>query len=522
MGNGAGKARMTLMQSPSGSMPNSTARVESASTKDPSSQPAPAAGQSSSGGTRVRPRGKVFRDPVHGLIRIDPRDEFILDLIDTPVFQRLRRVRQLGVSSLTYSGAEHSRFSHSMGVFNFAQRILETLRRRYASDRAVLGYLDGHERVAKAAALLHDIGHGPFSHLFERFPGITVDHERKTTELITSGAAEIGIADVLSRNRISPQEVAGVISKTSEHRLVVGIVSSQVDADRMDYLLRDSMMTGVQYGLFDSEWLLNAMCICREPGTAIETDPVKAPLGWRLALDESRGLRSAEQMICARLHMTQQVYMHRVTRGYEMLLLFIFALVKEKLNNPAVWSGVPSPVRFFFENLGKVPPTEWLAFDEAAMTSALQAWASLKEPELAQLARYARGYVWRERCLSAYRLASPGGGSMTAGMEVLASLGQLGLRRDVDWGLDDNKTLPYKGVIASANGRDSEERSALSVMLGSGNPLDVGVFAESRSEMLRAWDDKLERESRLFIDKQCEKKAEQALNQAGWNKEGES
>ena len=106
-------------------------------------------------------RGKVFRDPVHELIRIDPDDLFVLDLMDTPEFQRLRRVRQLGVSALTYPGAEHSRFAHSLGVFNFAQRMLGLLRAKYHGDSTATDLIDGNAKAVKAAALLHDLGHGP-------------------------------------------------------------------------------------------------------------------------------------------------------------------------------------------------------------------------------------------------------------------------------------------------------------------------------------------------------------------------
>lgn len=116
-------------------------------------------------------RPRVFRDPIHGLIRIDPGDEFLLDLINTPEFQRLRRVRQLGVSNMTYPGAEHTRFNHSLGVMHLAQRILEMLERRYGRESGEGRLIGEHSRSVKAAALLHDTGHGAFSHLMERaFP----------------------------------------------------------------------------------------------------------------------------------------------------------------------------------------------------------------------------------------------------------------------------------------------------------------------------------------------------------------
>jgi HD superfamily phosphohydrolase len=266
---------------------------------------------------RIRDRGKVFRDPVHRLIRIEPGDDFILELIDTPVFQRLRRIRQLGVSWLTYHGAEHSRFSHSMGVFNFAQRILRSLRDRYKQNKNLVEYLDSHAKELKAAALLHDIGHGPFSHLLEgAFKG-SPDHEDTTTELIRDPAGDI--ATILNEAHVDLGKVAEIIEMTSEHRLIVDIVSSQLDADKMDYLLRDSLLTGVEYGRYDSEWVVRNLCIGQDPAAPVSTIGDSEFSRHRLCLDRDRGLHSAEQLILARLHMMMQVYLHRVTRGYEVL-----------------------------------------------------------------------------------------------------------------------------------------------------------------------------------------------------------
>ena len=113
-------------------------------------------------------RGKAIRDPVHSLIPIRSDEAYLLDLIDTPEFQRLRRIRQLGVSHITYPGAEHTRFSHSLGVLCFTGRILDHLARRYRHHPEILDFITRHERTIKAAALLHDTGHGPFSHMIER------------------------------------------------------------------------------------------------------------------------------------------------------------------------------------------------------------------------------------------------------------------------------------------------------------------------------------------------------------------
>ncbi len=260
--------------------------------------------------SRVKPPGKIFRDPVHRLIRIAPGDGFILDLIDTPELQRLRRVRQLGVSWLTYHGAEHSRFTHSLGVFNFAGRMIQSLQSRYDHSHEVFKLLDKHSRAIKAAALIHDIGHLPFSHMLERASG-GFHHEAMTIGLVLQTGTKVN--DVLKEHGISAKDVASIIRKDFSEGLAVDIVSSQLDADRMDYLLRDSYCTGVGYGEFDPDWLLHSMCAARVAGGSL-----------KLCLDRRRGLYAAERFIIARLHMYQQVYMHRVTRGFEILVLNLF------------------------------------------------------------------------------------------------------------------------------------------------------------------------------------------------------
>lgn len=178
-------------------------------------------------------RGRVFRDPVHGLIPISNKDGFLTELIDTQEFQRLHRVRQLGVASFTFPGTDHSRFCHSLGVLHVASRILDVLRNRY-SDSVVSNQIDSHNQTIKAAALLHDIGHGPFSHLMERAFDVGKDHEERTKTMIPHTGG--GIYGVLNGAGIDPKNVAEVIDHKFQFLFLQDIVSSQLDADRMDYL----------------------------------------------------------------------------------------------------------------------------------------------------------------------------------------------------------------------------------------------------------------------------------------------
>ena len=200
-------------------------------------------------------REKVFRDPVHGYIHI--QDQIILDLINTREFQRLRRIKQLGGSVYTFHGAEHSRFGHSLGVYEITRLIVDKFERQYLSQTPGDGLWQASERlVALCAALLHDIGHGPFSHAFEGI--FHTNHEEITQRIITSPETEIHQV-LLQLGPEFPAKVASVINKTYPNQQVVQLISSQIDADRMDYLLRDAYYAGVSYGTFDLTRILRVI-----------------------------------------------------------------------------------------------------------------------------------------------------------------------------------------------------------------------------------------------------------------------
>ncbi|WP_317950591.1 HD domain-containing protein, partial [Rossellomorea marisflavi] len=179
---------------------------------------------------------KVFKDPVHRYVHV--KDRVIWDLIGTKEFQRLRRIRQLGTTYLTFHGAEHSRFNHSLGVYEIIRRIIDDVfagRPEWSDDERLLSL---------CAALLHDLGHGPFSHSFEKV--FHMDHEHFTQAIILGDTEVNQVLRKVAKN--FPKHVAEVIAKTYKNKLVVSLISSQIDADRMDYLQRDAYFTGVSYG----------------------------------------------------------------------------------------------------------------------------------------------------------------------------------------------------------------------------------------------------------------------------------
>ncbi|OLU47151.1 HD domain-containing protein [Faecalibaculum rodentium] len=238
---------------------------------------------------------RVLRDPVHGYIHIT--SPVIWRLLDTPEFQRLRRIRQLGGVFQVYHTAEHSRFSHSLGVYEIVRRMTEEV-------PDIGGSLSRQEKlVVLCAALLHDVGHGPYSHSFERLSHCS--HEQMTVRLILEDTdIHTGLAEA---DPFLPAQVAAVIQGTCPNPLLCDLISSQLDADRMDYLLRDAYETGTSYGTFDLERILR--CLRVKNG--------------RLCIKES-GMHSVEDYIMARYHMYWQVYLHPVARAYEVMLQLFF------------------------------------------------------------------------------------------------------------------------------------------------------------------------------------------------------
>lgn len=459
-------------------------------------------------GTRIKPGGKVFRDPIHQLIRIDRQDGFVLDLIDTPEFQRLRRIRQLGVSWLTYPGAEHSRFAHSLGVFNFVQRMLEVLTRRYAGNE-VEEYLVQHSKLVKAAALLHDIGHGPFSHMIERAFESKVDHEARTASMICD--SDGGIKNVLEAHDIDASSVAEIIQHTSPHSLLIDLVTSQLDADRMDYLLRDSYATGVQYGHYDAEWLLNAMCVGRNPRDVDGDEPHRP---WRLALDERRGEKAAEQFILARAHMNEQVYFHRVTRGFEALLLSLFQLVAKAAKEDSLPAGTPAVVARFFRQSGELSSSDWLRFDESALTAAFHSWADGSDGDDPDIARFSDAFLNRRRIFGSIAIGKL---RQLETPKLFEALREESLEESRHWCTDDAGSAVYKGVLYSSvsGSEDGEEAMVESILLASGKPDRKARPIETSSELMGYLDHQRQSVVRLYYDRSKEPIIEKVIKPFG-------
>ena len=248
---------------------------------------------------------KVLKDPVHSYIHI--HYEVIWNCLDSKEFQRLRRIRQLGGDFQVYPTAEHSRFSHSLGVY-------EIVRRMVTEVKTLCVELTEYEKVCvMLAGLLHDVGHGPFSHAFEHVTNHS--HEEYTAKIILGDTELNSILRAVSKKM--PEDIVSIIQHTHENDILNQIVSGQLDADRMDYLLRDSYFTATSYGQFDLERILRTMRVR------------KTSEGRKVIVVKHTGIHSVEDYIMARYQMYWQVYYHPVARSYEAVFIQLFNRLKD-------------------------------------------------------------------------------------------------------------------------------------------------------------------------------------------------
>ncbi|MGD9564134.1 MAG: HD domain-containing protein [Pyrinomonadaceae bacterium] len=308
---------------------------------------------------------RIYRDAVHNIIRLRmDTDEgaLIASLVDSAEFQRLRRIRQLGLAHFAYQAAEHSRFAHSLGAFHLATRTLAKLRNNHDISSE-------DQTAVRVAALLHDTGHGPFSHVIE--PVLGFHHESFTVEAILSRETEIG--ELLRQfSPELPERAAAIIRGTFRPMALAQLVSSQLDVDRMDYLLRDSLMTGVKYGIYDLEWIIKSL----EINEADDQLYVSA-----------RGVYAVEDYLQARYYMFRQVYFHRTLRAAESVL---HSILRRALVLFGAGGNVWHQPGLSFEKVlrgEKLSLAEHLTLDDSDILYHIKQWRHAEDAILADLSR---------------------------------------------------------------------------------------------------------------------------------------
>jgi HD superfamily phosphohydrolase len=383
-------------------------------------------------------RERVYHDPLHGAIRLEtavPAEALAIALIDTEPFQRLRRIRQLGPAFLTFHGAESSRFTHSLGVLELARQALHQLERHHPE-------LADQRGVLYAAALLHDLGHAPLSHTGEEMFGLK--HELWSARLIREHpslrapleAFQPGCADAVARLLTGQGDGSPAIQ---------ALVSSQLDCDRLDYLLRDSYSTGTSYGRLDLERILAALTLAPDGGLAIQP----------------KGLMAVEHYLVVRNLMYRTVYNHRLNVVCNWLLRQAIAMARA-LGPSQVWAD-PVMARWLWEP-DDLDLHTYLANDDIRTGYHLQRWLESGPPELADPCR---------RLLERRLLKATAVGHLPPAqrLELLAKARQLaeaqGFCAEVNCGLQQRQSRgyhAYKGGLRLWDGerlQALEQRSAL-------------------------------------------------------------
>ena len=307
-------------------------------------------------------KSRTYHDPIHGAITLDGSDRteaLLIQLIDTPEFQRLRRIHQLDIAYFTFHGAEGSRFTHSLGVMSLTRRAFQAIAAKYP-------YLETHRTVVLVAALLHDLGHGAYSHASEEIFGS--NHEIWTLRLLKSGK----IADIL--NNFSPNlinDLEKVFTKKYPLPFVYQLISSQIDCDRLDYLERDSYFTGAKYGQLDLDRIL----------LALKFDPISQSL-----VIDRKGIVAIEHYLTVRYFMYLQVYNHAKNLAARFVLEQIFNRAKKLILTNQIFAD-----RTITAWLTQDPQTltcaEYLASDDIVFAYHIHRWRDSEDVILADLCR---------------------------------------------------------------------------------------------------------------------------------------
>ncbi|RZJ35045.1 MAG: HD domain-containing protein [Flavobacterium sp.] len=301
---------------------------------------------------------KILNDPIYGFISLP--DELIYDLVNHPYFQRLRRISQMGLSSLVFPGAQHTRFHHALGSMHLMQKAVDVLRSKGTAISPE------EEQALYVAILLHDIGHGPFSHAMENSIAENVHHESisllfmQRLNTLFSGKLELAIE---------------IFTGNYPRKFMLQLVSSQLDMDRMDYLKRDSFFTGVAEGNINSDRLIQMLHVVDD-----------------VLMIEEKAIYSVEKFLMARRLMYWQAYLHKTSLSAELMLMKVLKRARE-LVRKEVNVEASAPLQFFIQN--KITTADFddatldrfAQLDDYDIISALKQWQFHSDPILSDLSR---------------------------------------------------------------------------------------------------------------------------------------
>lgn len=312
---------------------------------------------------------RTYRDPIHKEIFLDasdPAEALVIKLIDSQEMQRLRWIRQLGTAWFTFHGAEASRFPHSLGSMHIAKLMLENLQKDLQLDEEKYSL---YKILVLSAALLHDIGHGPFSHSSEAINEIK--HEVWTQKLIRDPQSQVNNILETQQKGLADQ-VCQVLSKTYPVKFLCSIVNSQIDCDRFDYLIRDSYYTGTAYGNFDLERVIANIKVDQENDC--------------LVVGGEKGMLAVEDYLYARYSMYLQVYQHKNCLASDALLHKLFQRVKLLIRNKRI-SFIETPLLKWAHKPDSLTVQEFISIDDTTFIHHIKHWCEEKDVVLKDLSK---------------------------------------------------------------------------------------------------------------------------------------
>jgi hypothetical protein len=388
---------------------------------------------------------KLFRDPLYDYILIDlNKHDWLLDLINCPELQRLRYITQLGLGQFTYPGSTHSRFSHSLGVMHLMKECLIHLRQDYSNYIKPL-----EEEALLAAALLHDVGHSPFSHATEAVFG---DHEKRALQIIQNPDSDVHKV-LQKRAKTLPQKVNALLAERNDAPAwQKSLISGQLDLDRLDFLRRDSLYSGAEYGNFDCFRIVHTMEL-REK--RIEGKQKGIFVVWP---DKSKF--AIEEYLFSRFYMYQSVYFHHTTKAFEALLDRILTRAQDIAQDDKDFAReLLPPLKLMMGGREAESPADFQNLTDHVVLAQITLWQNSKDRILQDLSRrlvFRRGIGWMEITGTPFET--------TAKIEkVRVYLSKQGMEHKYYFVEHTSQAAPYK-PYSSASARE-EQTSVNSIML---------------------------------------------------------
>ena len=428
-----------------------------------------------------------MRDPIHGLIVFENEiDKIAWKLINTPEFQRLRRLRQLGFSEMVFPGATHTRFIHSIGVYHNARRLMKVVKKFKGDD----DFDEERAKIILLAALLHDVGHGPFSHAFEEVrkeiavtikTGPIENHEKYTAKIIRNKSG--GIYKALDDPELA-ESIAALFDLKQPEDIYHAVISSSFDADRLDFLVRDRYMTGTGAGAIDVDWLIDNLDECEVPVGQDEDE--ESPKTITTFVFRQKGRQAAEDFLLARYRLYTEVYLHKTTRSFEMILGRLLRPIANKdISLSSINLSKSNPLVSFFRNGENLE--DYLDLDDIVVWDVIRKMSKTKKNKyVSELAK---------RLLDRNHLHALDVTAICGDDRVMLKNADIRIKKHVEDDLGETvfRDTPTLSLYSTDIGDVEKVHKIIRVLDGPGHPLEITRFRDTiiskklteKSQMIR-------------------------------------